>query len=335
MASAEQTSSRRQPVRQARINPSKAPNGARAPASPDDRLKSTHGFFPGITHFTDSITALPKEMIRHYAMMKEVDAKIYLPEEKLRKLLATIPPQPPTRDDAADMSRRKHFYEAGVAMSEMLGSLDEKNHVMSTANEALEKLVARCKSSWPRIEQEISEEVRWGNLNHWAYTDRSTEKKATATNERTRRDAANASHSAAGAAEAETTTLRSDTRARTGRKLQAYAVNNSDGEDDRHVRKTGGGSKRAKPADLSSLPNGTGLGIPNGTSASNKRRKIEKPATNGGAAMEKSLSAVFGNNGRNAGGSPRDTPATENSRKKPRAAPATGTATGRRRYVLS
>ena len=53
---------------------------------PDD--PEDPGFFPAITHFTNSITALPKEMIRHYTMLKEVDAKIYGPEAELGQLLS-------------------------------------------------------------------------------------------------------------------------------------------------------------------------------------------------------------------------------------------------------
>ena len=53
------------------------------------------GFFPAITHFTNSITALPKEMIRHYTMLKEVDAKIYAPEAELGQFLAEALRSPP------------------------------------------------------------------------------------------------------------------------------------------------------------------------------------------------------------------------------------------------
>ncbi len=48
------------------------------------------GFCPALTHFTDSITALPKEVIRHFSMLKEVEAKIHAPVDQLSSLINTI-----------------------------------------------------------------------------------------------------------------------------------------------------------------------------------------------------------------------------------------------------
>lgn len=99
-----QTSNRRQPIRQTRTNPSRnAATAAQPPAPPAETQptgpQSTPGFFPAITHFTDSIAALPREMTRNYTMLKEVDAKTYGPEEVLGHLVAEIrkPPAPPRK----------------------------------------------------------------------------------------------------------------------------------------------------------------------------------------------------------------------------------------------
>ena len=332
----EPVSNRRQPVRQTRINPSRSQNGARTLASPDERPKPAPGFFPGITHFTDSITALPKEMIRHYTMLKEVDAKICGPEDALKKLIPATLPHPTAQDSDDDIARRQHFLQSRILMNDMLGSLDEKNHVMSTANDALEKLLARCQSSWPQIEQEISEEARWGSLNHWAYkAERIPEKKGTTITERTRREVAIANNLATAAATAIDAEVAASTRAearnKSSRKTQLPMANDSDFDEGRG-KKNGGGGKRSKPADVSTL-NGTGLGITNGTTNGSKRRRVDKPPTSGtigGQPMEKSLSGVFGNSTRNEG-SPRETPAADSSRKRGRGGTLTGNVTGRRR----
>ena len=329
----ESTANRRQPVRQTRINPSRAANASRANGPADDRTKDAPGFFPGITHFTDTITALPKEMIRHYTMLKEVDVKIFAPEENLKKLLATVPPRPPFDDEAADLARRQHFLHARIAMSEMLPSLDEKNHAVTMANDNLAALLARLDSAWPQIEREISEEARWGSLNHWAYTDKTAEKKNTVATERTRREVALANSlaaAAAGGADADAGPSRADTRGKS-RKAQAQQHADSEHEDPRHGKKAVTNNKRSKPSDFATA---------NGTAASaaangSKRRKVEKPTPNhvaGGAPMEKSLSAVFGSNARG-GASPRETPTAESSRKKGRAGQASTNASGRRRYA--
>lgn len=46
-----------------------------------------HGLFPALTHFTDAITALPREFRRHNSLLKEVDAKAWASEDNLHQLL--------------------------------------------------------------------------------------------------------------------------------------------------------------------------------------------------------------------------------------------------------
>lgn len=55
---------------------------------------STPGFVPALTHFTDAIDAFPKELIKHFSMFKEVEAKIHDPEQVLQILLEEIARQP-------------------------------------------------------------------------------------------------------------------------------------------------------------------------------------------------------------------------------------------------
>lgn len=402
------TSNRRQPVRQTRTNPSRnATSSARSFGGKgsfvrvDERTNAgTHGFFPAITHFTDSISVVPKEMIRHYTMLKEVDAKIYGPEDNIKQLVAaalnsSLSPQRmssaknrveqklytgliPNRNsagsasgvgidttspdekmasqteaavpvDSANISRRQLFYQLRFKMNETLMILDEKNHVMSTATDALEKLLARCESSYPHIASEISEEARYGNLHHWAYMDKTAEKKGTTAGERTRREAAVAhgmASSATMAQEVEPAPMRGESRREVlaARKQRVQQLD-SDFDDGRAAKKPSAAGKSRKVVDTTAT-SGAGLGITNGQSApgagnTHKRRKIEKSTPAGltdGLAMERSMSAVFGANGvgsrAKAGASPRDTPTIEKTKKRARAGTITngaGTGNGRRR----
>lgn len=399
-------SGRRQPTRQARTNPPRNAASATRPfggrgsllGQQDDRAaaNASPGFFPAITHFTDSISALPKEMIRHYTMLKEVDAKICGPEDTLKQLMnatlkAPVPPRKypasgrnpehysntatranpstagsvsgnaplgvlsheetnsqhgaPTPLDIAEFSRRQLFLQLRMVMGEMLTTLDEKNHVMSTATDALNKQLKRCESSFPYIKDEISEETRLGNPRHWAYLDKTAEKKGTTAGERTRRDAAAANNLAASAAltqEGELAALRSEARreAVAARKQRAQHVD-SDFDDSRGAKKPPAQPKSRKVADLNSIANGSGLGITGGQPASitnppNKRRRVEKPVSAGiisGMSMERSLSAVYGTTaatGRGGGASPRETPAVETAKKRARAGTVTNGTTRRR-----
>lgn len=94
---ASHTQAARNSIRQTRTNPSRisktvarsfslygqssATDAPQTPAVP-------HGFFPALTHFTDAITALPREFRRHNSLLKEVDAKAWALEENLQQLLS-------------------------------------------------------------------------------------------------------------------------------------------------------------------------------------------------------------------------------------------------------
>ena len=58
------------------------------------------GFFPAIQYFTDAITALPKETMRHFTLMKEVEAKVHGPTQAVTQMAGKIMrmPVPPRRD---------------------------------------------------------------------------------------------------------------------------------------------------------------------------------------------------------------------------------------------
>ncbi|GAB7340147.1 hypothetical protein MBLNU457_6628t1 [Dothideomycetes sp. NU457] len=97
---------RRQSGRQVRTSISRPLNyyarpygsiGGNVDESQDD---SPPGFFPAIQYFTDAITALPKETMRHFTLMKEVEAKIHGPSQSMTQLSDRIlnMPVPPRRN---------------------------------------------------------------------------------------------------------------------------------------------------------------------------------------------------------------------------------------------
>ena len=256
----------------------------------EEEEPSKPGFLPGITHFTDAINALPKEVQRHSTMLKEVDAKIYAIENDLRAIAHTEPPTYTTASltPGKDEGAQRYYENAMHVMASMLVSLDEKNIVLSTANEALDKLLARCDSAWPLIEQEISEETRWGRLDHWAYTDKSADKKPTANTERASRRNNEQDRNIATVV----TDVVNSKSSKNQKRLNQDAIDAEDG-----LRKAG--SHKRKPND--NVTGATGLGLSNVTM---KKRRVEKtfalPTNGGGHIMEKSISSVF----RNMPGSP-------------------------------
>jgi hypothetical protein len=391
---------RAQPPRQTRNNPPRSavpgsrafgPRGSLGGLDSPPSLDQPVEIFPAITHFADAITALPKELVRHFTLLKEVDAKIFAPEEDLAKLVdAALNAPPPERRhaleahhalgptstpmstqgsvngsvntghvgsvasvpddvynpvstayDSANIPRRQLFQHCAYTMQNMLVSLDEKNHVISTAAEALNKQLARIDDCFPYIELEVSDEARYGSVTHWAYPENRATKLSSGGSRRG--DLAAASTLTAAAQHlVDEAAARSDARKQA---LLAKRNNKHQTEsdfDDPHERhkepskKLHGNSKIRKAADASL---GIGLGITNGAGTNGnppKRRKVEKGPT-GGAVMERALSSVFGSNGtvtKGKGGSPRETPGPEGSKKRSRAAASTNGQTGRKRYVI-
>ena len=227
-----------------------------------------------------------------------------------------------------DGPRRRLFAQIRMTLGEMLTGLDEKNHVMLTAMEGLDKQLARCDSSYPYIAQEVSEEARLGSKTHWAYRDRTADKKATTAAERTRHATTHLASTAA-IQDADGAAARSEVRreALAARKQRNHHIDSD--FDDRvapaHTKKAAAGNKGRRAAEI--VPQtGTGLGITGATSTApaSKRRKIEKVPI-GGIPMEKAISSVFAPNtgiAKGNGASPRDTPALDQAKKRGRTAAA-------------
>lgn len=158
---------------------------------------------------------------------------------------------------------------------------DEKNHVISNANEELDRQVVRLDTVFPYIAGEISEEARLGSLTHWAYSNKSTAKAAT--NERPRREAVaqrqDLSHVLQEAEAASRSEARRDAvLARKQRRAQAdadYEDTRSSGTRKTNNAKSRGGDHAADP------------------SAAPKRRKVERPPpVDTSVPMERSASGA-------------------------------------------
>ncbi|KAL7927367.1 hypothetical protein ACQKWADRAFT_1544 [Trichoderma austrokoningii] len=321
---------RSQPVRQTRTNPPRSSATTVRPGGRDS-LGGPAGdqpidIFPAITHFADTITALPKELVRHFTLLKEVDAKIFAPQEQLFTLVAsarTFPvpeartsngalntaapgfapmsaqgssngmafgqhqqPAASTEDvnggvfDPSNLQRRQLFRQTAFKIQELLVSLEEKNHVISTANEALQRQLARVEDVWPYLENEFSDEAKWGSTTHWAYPENRNGKNSQV--ERSRRDGV-AAISAAAQTLADQAAARSDARKQAVQAKKSQKTHALDSEADDHDSQTKTSS--AKKTSSSKVrktaeSNNVGLGISTGASSNGnppqKRRKVDK-----------------------------------------------------------
>ncbi|KAI9800642.1 MAG: hypothetical protein M1825_003964 [Sarcosagium campestre] len=368
VAAAAGSSRRAQPVRQTRTNPPRSsatvsrPFAGRSAALPQESLplppRGPPGFFPAITHFTDCMAAMPKEIVRHFTLLKEVDAKACGPEEildQITRYASQLPPPAHTTQEApnglltngaavngnapgveqpldaeADLPRRHLFYNLRLILSELLPTLDEKNHVISTANEALNKQLARMDTSLPYIDNEISEEGRLGSMTHWAYKAIPEKRNGVpVVNERPRREQAGALAAAAAAAvlDEQAAAARSESR-REAMLAKKRGQQEMDADDPRYAGPAAGGKKTQAARGRKTADNaagGVGLGIVNGAASNppQKKRKTEKAAANSGTGtpMERSVSAQVSKSGAAAKGnaaSPRSTPVLDGPKKRAR-----------------
>ncbi|KAJ5905432.1 uncharacterized protein N7473_002348 [Penicillium subrubescens] len=312
----------RQSARNTRTNPSRTSKTinrssfgvsrgsiAEIPATPP----VPHGFYPALTHFTDAITALPREFRRHNSLLKEVDAKAWALEENLLQLLQISsesqpvphPPHPApivggvVREDVLpkelsqspespeSKNRRLLFDRVRQSLTDLMMTADEKNHVISNANEELDRQIVRLDTVFPYIAGEISDEARLGSLTHWAYSNKSAAK--TATNERPRREAVAQRQDLSHVLQEAEAASRSEARREAVRARARRPNPDADYEEGRAPRKTNSGKSRGDNA--------------TGENAAPKRRKVERPATiDAGAPMERSASGTGGQRGANKDG---------------------------------
>lgn len=380
---------RAQPVRQTRTNPPRTTSGPSRAGGGRESLGGGQNheqpidIFPAITHFTDAITSLPKDIVRHFTLLKEVDAKIFAPEETLFQFvdaaLKSSPPEPrSTRDgsssvaaastpmstqnssagqalsghpapsslneshasavfDPSNVPRRTLFLHTAFKIQEMLVSLEEKNHVISTANEALSKHLSRINDVWPHLEKEFSEEAKWGSNTHWAYPENRINRATQA--ERTRRDGAAFITAAAQQLQVEEAAARSDARKQALMAKKGLKNQHQDSDADDHENKqksepskkaqggkTRKGAEAAAPvglgitagANTGATANANATANTNGNPPS-KRRKVENnnKAVNGAQPMERAMSSVYGGTApKTKNGSPRTTPVPEPTKKR-------------------
>ena len=336
---------RRQPARQARTNSSRTTGSSLHPRGSNrafhdngsgDVPDEEPGFCPALTHFTDAISALPKEMIRHYQGIKEADGKLWANKDRLDALITearklpkvyqdtsttmgvdqipsenevTQPGDPLTSSQPSSTSTM--FHGAGPpadsrkmlmgnlseTIREMLQPLDEKVLYIQTAVERLQHDLGRCEESYPYVANEVSEEVRLGSMSHWALVDRTSDKKTAIEGGRTRLAATNTAAQLALDAPAGRSEAR---REAVAARKQRNQNQDSDMEEVRIGAKRGNtGKGRRVEGPLVVNQTVSGLGITSAqVSGPSKRRKVEKgPNAPTSVPMERgALGTALGSN---------------------------------------
>lgn len=246
--------------------------------------------------------------------------------------------------DPANFNRRKLFNKCTLSMQGMLVSLDEKNHVISTAAEALAKQLARIDECFPFIDLEISEEARNGSKTHWAYPENRVSRSNSGGPSVKEQSATNQPHTAV-QIPGEDSTSKSDSRKqslvdkRKSRDQQTDSDMIDQSESKQKEKKSNNNSKARKANDTSV---GIAVGLTHSSTPNNsssKRRKVERVSING-ANTERLTNSSYVNGvtaGKGRPSSPGSTPPqSESSRKRARALPTTSNGlTNRKRQIVT
>jgi hypothetical protein len=320
-------------------------------ADPGSSNDTQPGFFPAITHFTDAVDALPKEVVRHFSMLKEVEAKLHARDDHLRQLadaITRLPPPPrnhvptqahfPSLSAANSIDGSRNGSIVGTQQSDGQAQLDstetadrerqqlfyQLSYNIATMAPVLDEKIAVLSTANQTLARQlermessyvhIPEEVSdEARLGNPKHWAYVTDKETKKTvPERTRREAgAHALAAAAAAAVAAEGEIASRSEAR--REAVAARKNRAQHVDSDFDDRPAPRKGPGKARKAPEDPKSVGLGITNGVQGPNKRRKVA--AT--GAPMERSISAAMTGNVKASNGSPRETPEAPKKRTKP------------------
>jgi hypothetical protein len=224
--------------------------------------------------------------------------------------------------DSLALQRRRLWYDLRYNLTEMMVTMDEKNHVINNANEELSQHLRRLETIFPHIASEVSEEARLGSLTHWAYLENRVPTRATGHG--SRREAA------ASLATMHENDIASRTESRReamlARKQRQTHVDSDFDEQRNQNRRTNGNGKTRRIGEITA--EAAGLGVA-GAGSAPKRKKVEKP-------MSGNLAAEVASARTNAGGvSMSREPSQQDGATKKRKAPTSNVQTARKRYARS
>lgn len=156
--------------------------------------------YPGLNDLSDALEAMPMDIVRHFTLLKEIEAKCVNTTQLLSRLTVEFLEMPP--DPATVQERESRLAELRAQMRELMPCLEERMHVAGLAAEAVKRHTSRLDYDFDLItKNEIPEDVQfdWG---HDAIKgDKAAETKSTTRSE-SRREAMAAKKAAAAAAAA-------------------------------------------------------------------------------------------------------------------------------------
>lgn len=123
--------------------------------------------YPGLNDFCDALEAMPMEIIRHFTLLKEIDAKCTVTVPLLSELMTHFLAMPSKEDSEHQKQRQEILAQIRTLIRELMPCLEEKMHVAGVAADAVARHVARIDYDYELITaNEIPEEVQIGPTDH-------------------------------------------------------------------------------------------------------------------------------------------------------------------------
>jgi hypothetical protein len=135
--------------------------------------------YPGLNDLSDALEALPMEVIRHFTLLREIDAKCIVHVPTLNELIKKFFAYPDVQqlDEATRGEREQVMKQIGLLIKELMPCQEEKMHVAGVAAETIKRHLARIDYDYELIQDgEIPEEVQYGPYDHPAIIRKNNEK---------------------------------------------------------------------------------------------------------------------------------------------------------------
>uniref|UniRef100_A0A060T6X1 Chromatin modification-related protein n=1 Tax=Blastobotrys adeninivorans TaxID=409370 RepID=A0A060T6X1_BLAAD len=128
-----------------------------------------YDLYPGLNDLGDALEALPEELVRHFTLLREIEAKYITHMPLLTELMEKLCSYDSATSDNKDITREKEELASEIRrlIRELMPGQEEKMHVAGVASDAVARHIARIDYDFKHIvENEIPEDVQKGPVDH-------------------------------------------------------------------------------------------------------------------------------------------------------------------------
>lgn len=143
---------------------------ARSSRTVNEKKREPSGVYFALQEFTDAIEALPLEVVRHFTLLREFDAKCQALQTDITEQIESLLQRDTNKAiEKGDGKRGAEMVSVKDKISQVLPCFEEKIHVCNRAGDAIGKHMQRLEDCFLHIQDEIPAVVCLGPKNHPAF----------------------------------------------------------------------------------------------------------------------------------------------------------------------